>query len=41
MIFSSTSAFPTELHVEKLLSELTIEEKIAITAGKYNEIQTQ
>jgi hypothetical protein len=34
MILPSTSAFPKELDVEKLLRELTIEEKVAVTAGK-------
>jgi hypothetical protein len=34
MITSSTSALPKGLDVEKLLCELTLEEKVSLTAGK-------
>jgi hypothetical protein len=34
MLVPSTVALPSELDVEKLLCELTLEEKVALTAGK-------
>jgi hypothetical protein len=34
MLVPTTAALPIELDVEKLLCELTLEEKVALTAGK-------
>jgi hypothetical protein len=34
MLLPSTFEFPNELDVERLLCDLTIEEKVALTAGK-------
>jgi hypothetical protein len=40
MRLSPNSALPNELDVEKLLCELTIEEKVALTAGKCGEFSS-
>jgi hypothetical protein len=37
MIASSSAALPKGLDVEKLLSQLRLEEKVALTAGTYVE----
>jgi hypothetical protein len=36
MAAASISASPNELDVEKILSKLTLEEKVSLTAGKLN-----